>query len=316
MTIENLPEILVAAPIYPATLAALGQAYRAHHLWQAPDRGALLAELQTRARAIVTSGGAGADAKLINSLPRTEIIACFGVGYDAIDLDVARARNIAVTNTPDVLTDDVADLALALILDSQRRISRGDRYVRAGNWLKGGMELGAALTGRKLGIVGLGRIGLATARRAEACGMKIAYHGPRKKNAVPYTYFAGLVDLAADCDILCLTLPGGAGTKHLVNAEVLAALGPRGTLVNVARGSVVDEAALVAALQSGALGAAALDVFEDEPRVPAALIAMENVVLQPHVGSATHGTRGAMGQLVIDNLAAHFAGRPLLTRVA
>ncbi len=316
MTIENLPEILVAAPIYPATLAALGQAYRAHHLWQAPDRGALLAELQTRARAIVTSGGAGADAKLINSLPRTEIIACFGVGYDAIDLDVARARNIAVTNTPDVLTDDVADLALALILDSQRRISRGDRYVRAGKWVKGGMELGAALTGRKLGIVGLGRIGLATARRAEACGMKIAYHGPRKKNAVPYTYFAGLVDLAADCDILCLTLPGGAGTKHLVNAEVLAALGPRGTLVNVARGSVVDEAALVAALQSGALGAAALDVFEDEPRVPAALIAMENVVLQPHVGSATHGTRGAMGQLVIDNLAAHFAGRPLLTRVA
>ncbi len=309
-------EILVATPIYPATLTTLGQTYKAHHLWQVPDRAALLAELKDRARAIVTSGGAGADAKLIGALPKAEIIACFGVGYDAIDLDAAKAHGMAVTNTPDVLTDDVADLALALILDSQRRISRGDRYVRSGKWVKGGMELGVALTNRKLGIVGLGRIGLATAKRAEACGMRIAYHGPRRKTAVPYTYFASLVELARDCDILCLTLPGGAGTQHLVNAEVLAALGPQGTLVNVARGSVVDEAALVAALQSGALGAAALDVFEDEPRVPAALLAMENVVLQPHVGSATHGTRAAMGQLVIDNLAAHFAGRPLLTRVA
>ena len=309
-------EILIATPIYPATLAALGQTYTAHHLWQAPDRGALLADLKDRARAIVTSGGAGADARLINALPKAEIIACFGVGYDAIDLDAARVRNMAVTNTPDVLTDDVADLALALILDSQRRISRGDRYVRTGKWVKGGMELGTALTGRKLGIVGLGRIGLATARRAEACGMKIAYHGPRKKNAVPYAYVDSLVELAKDCDILCLTLPGGTGTRHLVNAEVLAALGPQGTLVNVARGSIVDEAALVAALQSGALGAAALDVFEDEPRVPEALLTMENVVLQPHVGSATHGTRAAMGQLVLDNLAAHFAGRALPTRVA
>ena len=316
MTTEIRPEILVAAPIYPATLAALDQAYKAHHLWQATDRIALLAQLRDTARAIVTSGGAGADAKLIGALPKTEIIACFGVGYDAIDLDACKARNIAVTNTPDVLTDDVADLALALILDSQRRISRGDRYVRSGKWVKGGMELGTALTGRKLGIVGLGRIGLATAKRAEACGMKIAYHGQRRKSDAPYPFFASLVDLAKDSDVLALTLPGGAGTKHLVNAAVLAALGPQGTLVNVARGSVVDEAALVAALQSGALGAAALDVFEDEPRVPAALLTMENVVLQPHVGSATHGTRAAMGQLVIDNLAAHFAGRPLLTRVA
>jgi lactate dehydrogenase-like 2-hydroxyacid dehydrogenase len=313
---HEIPEILVAAPIYPATLTTLGQTYKAHHLWQAPDRARLLAEIGDRVRAIVTSGGAGANAELIHALPRAEIIACFGVGYDAIDLDAAKARSLPVTNTPDVLTDDVADLALALILDSQRRISRGDRYVRSGKWVKGGMELGAALTGRKLGIVGLGRIGLATAKRAAACGMKIAYHGPRKKSDAPYPYFASLIDLAKDSDILALTLPGGAGTKHLVNAEVLAALGPQGTLVNVARGSVVDEAALVAALQSGALGAAALDVFEDEPRVPVALLSMENVVLQPHVGSATHGTRAAMGQLVIDNLAAHFAGRPLLTRVA
>ncbi len=309
-------EILVAAPIYPATLAVLDQTYRTHHLWQAPDRATLLDQLRDRVRAIVTSGGAGADATLIRALPKTEIIACFGVGYDAIDLGAAQAGNIAVTNTPDVLTDDVADLALALILDSQRRISRGDRYVRSGTWVKGGMELGTALTHHKLGIVGLGRIGMAVAKRAAACGMRIAYHGPRRKSDAPYPYFAGLVELASDSDILVLTLPGGAGTRHLVNAEVLAALGAKGTLVNVARGSVVDEAALVAALQSGALGGAALDVFEDEPRVPAALLAMENVVLQPHVGSATHGTRAAMGQLVIDNLAAHFAGRPLLTRVA
>ncbi len=310
------PDIVIAAPIYAATLEALDRAYVCHRLFDAADRARLLAEQRDRARAIVTSGGAGADAALIDALPKVEIIACFGVGVDAIDLGRARARNIAVTNTPDVLTDDVADLALGLIIDSQRRISRGDRFVRAGKWLQGGLELGAALKGRRLGIVGLGRIGLATARRAEAFGMIVAYHGPRAKADAPYPYIADIVDLARRSDILCLTLPGGAGTRHLVDAAVLAALGPQGTLVNVARGSVVDETALVAALQSGALGAAALDVFADEPNVPAALRTMENVVLQPHVGSATHQTRAAMGQLVLDNLAAHFAGLALPTRVA
>lgn len=310
------PDIVIAAPIYAATLEALERTYACHRLFAATDRDRLLAEQRDRARAIVTSGGAGADAALIDALPKVEIIACFGVGVDAIDLGRARARNIAVTNTPDVLTDDVADLAIGLILDSQRRISRGDRFVRAGKWLQGGLELGVALKGRRLGIVGLGRIGLATARRAEAFGMSVAYHGPRAKADAPYPFVADIVDLARRSDILCLTLPGGAGTRHLVDAAVLAALGPQGTLVNVARGSVVDEVALVAALQSGALGAAALDVFADEPNVPAALKAMENVVLQPHVGSATHQTRAAMGQLVLDNLAAHFAGLALPTRVA
>ncbi len=310
------PEILIAVPIYPATMAALDRLFTTHRLFQATDRATFLAGLRDKVRAIVTSGGAGADAALINALPKAEIIACFGVGVDAIDLGAARARNIAVSNTPDVLTEDVADLALGLILDSQRRISRGDRFVRTGGWLKGGLELGRALRGRKLGIVGLGRIGLATAERAAAFGMAIAYHGPREKPGVPYPFFADLVALARDSDILCLTLPGGTGTRHLVNAAVLEALGPQGTLVNIARGSIVDEAALVAALQSGALGAAALDVFEDEPRVPPALLTMENVVLQPHVGSATDETRTAMGQLVIDNLTAHFAGLPLPTRVA
>jgi lactate dehydrogenase-like 2-hydroxyacid dehydrogenase len=309
------PEVLIAVPIYPATIQALDGLFSTHHLWEAKDRAAALEALRDRVRAIVTSGGAGADAGLMAALPKTEIIASFGVGYDAIDLDAAKVRKIAVTNTPDVLTDDVADLALGLIIDSARRISRGDRFVRQGAWRKGSLELGMALRGRAIGIVGLGRIGMATARRAGACGMTIAYHGPRQKPDAPYRYFAGLTELARQSDFLVLTLPGGGATRHLVNAEVLAALGPEGTLVNVARGSIVDEVALVAALRNGTLGAAALDVFADEPKVPEALLAMENVVLQPHVGSATRETRTAMGQLVIDNLVAHFAGKALPTRV-
>jgi lactate dehydrogenase-like 2-hydroxyacid dehydrogenase len=310
------PEILLVMAIYGPTMEALDRYFRVHRLWEAKDRVAFLAGIGDQVRAITTTGGSGADAALIAALPRTEIIACFGVGYDAIDLATAQARNIAVTNTPDVLTDDVADLALGLVIDVARNISRGDRFVRAGRWLKGGPELGTALRGSRLGIVGLGRIGLATAKRAEALGMAVGYHGRQPRTDVPYAYYPDLVELARDSDFLVLTVPGGGATRHMVNASVLAALGPKGTLVNVARGSVVDENALVAALQSGALGAAALDVFADGPRVPPALFAMENVVLQPHVGSATHGTRAAMGQLVIDNLLAHFTGRPLLSRVA
>jgi hydroxypyruvate reductase len=309
------PEILVASGIYPATLQTLDRTYPTHHLWEAADRAALLRILRDRVRAIVTNGGAGASAELIGALPRAEIIACFGVGVDAIDLGAARARNIAVTNTPDVLTDDVADLAIGLIIGSARRIAEGDRFVRAGRWLAGGLALGTRLRGTRLGIVGLGRIGMATARRAEAFGMTIAYHGPRRKSSVRYPYVGDLQSLARDSDVLVLTLPGGAGTKHLVDAGVLAALGAKGTLVNVSRGSVVDEAALVTALLNGSLGAAALDVFQDEPNVPRALLSMDNVLLQPHQASATHGTRAAMGQLVLDNLAAHFASRPLLTPV-
>jgi hydroxypyruvate reductase len=309
------PEILVASDIYPATLATLDRTYSTHHLWEAADRAALLVALRDRVRAIVTNGGAGANAELIGALPRAEIIACFGVGVDAIDLAAARTRNIAVTNTPDVLTDDVADLAIGLIIDSARRIAEGDRFVRAGRWLAGGLSLGTRLRGARLGIVGLGRIGMATARRAEAFGMAVAYHGPRRKSEAPYPYVGDLKTLARDSDVLVLTLPGGTGTKHLIDADVLTALGAKGTLVNVSRGSVVDEAALVAALKNGSLGAAALDVFQNEPNVPPALLSMDNVVLQPHQASATHGTRAAMGQLVLDNLAAHFVGRPLLTPV-
>jgi hydroxypyruvate reductase len=309
-------DVVIVTPIYAPAMQQLDALFTMHRLWEAKDRAAFYAPLEAEVRAIVSSGHAGADAAMMDALPKTEIIACFGVGYDAIDVAAAKARKIAVTNTPDVLTDDVADLALGLLIDVARRISRGDRFVRAGGWLKGGLEFGTALKGKKVGIVGLGRIGRATAKRAEAFGMAILYHGRRRQPEVAYRYYADLVDLARDCDFLVLTLPGGPETQRLVTAEVLAALGPQGMLVNVARGSVVDEAALVAALKSGTLGGAALDVFADEPRVPAELMSMDNVVLQPHVGSATHGTRGAMGQLVIDNLLAHFAGKPLLTRVA
>jgi lactate dehydrogenase-like 2-hydroxyacid dehydrogenase len=313
---EAKQDVVIVTPIYAPSMEALEKLFTLHRLWEAKDRAAFYAPLAAKVRAIVSSGHAGADAAMMDALPKTEIIACFGVGYDAIDVAAAKARKIAVTNTPDVLTDDVADLALGLLIDVARRISRGDRFVRAGGWPKSGLEFGTALKGKKVGIVGLGRIGHAAAKRAEAFGMEILYHGRRRQPDVAYRYYPDLVALARDCDFLMLTLPGGPETKGLVSAEVLAALGPRGTLVNVARGSIVDEQALVAALKSGALGAAALDVFAEEPQVPTELMTMDNVVLQPHVGSATHGTRGAMGQLVIDNLLAHFAGKPLLTRVA
>jgi lactate dehydrogenase-like 2-hydroxyacid dehydrogenase len=309
-------DVVIVTPVYAPTMQTLEMLFTMHRLWEAKDRTSFYAPLAGKVRAIVSSGHAGADAAMMDALPKTEIITCFGVGYDAIDVVAAKARKIAVTNTPDVLTDDVADLAIGLLIDVARRISRGDRFVRAGGWLKGGLEFGTALKGKKMGIVGLGRIGHATAKRAEAFGMEILYHGRRRQPEVGYRYYADLVGLARDSDFLVLTLPGGPETKNLITADVLAAVGPQGMLINVARGSTVDERALIAALKSGALGGAALDVFADEPRVPTELMDMDNVVLQPHVGSATHGTRAAMGQLVVDNLLAHFAGRPLLTRVA
>ena len=310
------PDLVIVTPVYQPTMEKLDWHFTMHRLWEAKDRAAFYAPLASGVRAMVSSGHAGADAAMMDALPKLEIIACFGVGYDAIDVTAAKARNIAVTNTPDVLTDDVADLAMGLLIDVARRITRGDRFVRAGGWLKGGLEFGTALNGKKIGIVGLGRIGRATAKRAEAFGLQVLYHGRRHQPDVAYPYYANLLDLARECDFLVLTLPGGPETRCLITAETLKALGPQGMLVNVARGSIVDEPALVAALKSGALGGAALDVFADEPRIPAELTTMDNVVLQPHVGSATHGTRGAMGQLVVSNLLAHFAGQPLLTRVA
>jgi hydroxypyruvate reductase len=308
------PDVLMVAPMFPAAMEAIEREFSTYKLWQAPDRKALVASIAERVRGIATTGTIGAKADLIEALPKLEIIACFGVGYDGVDAEAARRRGVIVTNTPDVLTDCVADLTLSLLLAVARRICAADRYVRAGRWRQGPMPLATKVGGKTCGIVGLGRIGSAVAKRAQAFGMNIAYHGPHRKN-LPYPYYTSLTELARDADFLVITTPGGPETRHLVSAEVIDALGPEGTLINVARGSVVDEAALVGALASGRLGAAGLDVYEHEPRLPDALLTMDNVVLLPHIGSATRETRAAMGELTVANLRAHFAGQPVLTRV-
>ncbi|HEX3862371.1 MAG TPA: 2-hydroxyacid dehydrogenase [Stellaceae bacterium] len=311
----TVPEIVIVGPMYPATQARLEAEFTAHRLWEATDQTALLRQVSERVRGIAVYALHGCAATIIEALPRLEIIACMGIGVDRIDLACAAARGVRVTNTPDVVTDDTADIAMALMLAVERRIAAGDRFVRRGDWQHGELPFGRALRGRRLGIVGLGRIGQAIAVRAAAFGMEIAYQGPRPKPALPYRYIPDVVALAEWAEIIAIACPGGEATRHLVNRAVIEALGPSGTLINIARGSVVDEAALVIALQTGTLGAAGLDVYASEPHVPEALWAMDNVVLSPHTGSATDDTRHAMGDLVVDNLLAHFAGRPLLTPV-
>jgi lactate dehydrogenase-like 2-hydroxyacid dehydrogenase len=304
----------MVGPMMPHVMETLDSEFTVHRLWEAADRAALLNEAGARVRGIATSGNLGADATLMDALPKLEIVGCYGVGVDSIDLEHAAKRKVIVTNTPDVLNDDVANMAIALLLATSREICSGDRYVREGKWLKGAMHLTRAIRGRRLGILGLGRIGKDIARKAEVFGMEIAYHG-RSRQDVPYRYFADLVEMARDCDFLVAICPGGPATDKIVDRAVLDALGPEGVFINVARGSVVDEPALVAALQDGRLGGAGLDVFAQEPKVPEALLAMEQVVLQPHAASATHETRRAMGDLVVENLRAHFAGKPVLTPV-
>ena len=308
-------EILITGPMYPPTLAELEQTYQSHRLWTAADKPGLLASVADRITAVASSNSGGIDAATIGKLPKLKVISHFGVGYDTVDVNAARARGVAVTNTPDVLTEEVADLTLGLLLATIRRIPQGDRYVREGQWLKGSMALTDSLQGKTAGIIGMGRIGRAIAKRLEAFGVKIAYQGPNQKRDLTWPYFADPVALAKDSDIVIAACPGGEATRGLVSRAVIDAIGPRGFFVNIARGSVVDEPALMEALQQNRIAGAGLDVFVDEPRVPEAFLPMENVVLQPHVASATHPTRKAMGQLVIDNLAAHFAGKALLTPV-
>ncbi len=265
-------------------------------------------------RAVVGAGGTDYGEAILRRLPQLEIISVFGVGYDGVPLEYCRARGIRVTNTPDVLTDDVADIAIALLLMTSRRLVMANRFLRAGRWPEGAFGLAVALRGKTAGIFGLGRIGKAIAHRLEAFGMKIAYHG-RAPQPVPFAFYDSLTDLARASDFLVVACPGGFETKHKINAEVLAALGPEGTLINIARGSIVDEAALVVALKNGTIKAAGLDVFENEPNVPAELLKLENAVLLPHVGSATRETRAEMADLVVRNLDAHFAREPLMTPV-
>jgi lactate dehydrogenase-like 2-hydroxyacid dehydrogenase len=307
-------DLLLVSPIHGPSQARLEAVYEVHHLWEAIDRDALLARIAPRVEILVTTGGAGASRALMESLPLLRLIACFGVGVDAIDLVAAREHGIAVTNTPDVLTDDVADLAIGLMLATLRGIACADRYVRAGRWLRGAMPVQKKVSGKSLGIVGMGRIGQAIAVRAAAFSMSIAWTGPRAKD-LPWRYEPDLIALARQSDVLIAACPGGAPTLGLISRAVLEALGSKGVFVNIARGSVVDETALVELLTTGELGAAGLDVFVDEPRVPEALFTLENVVLQPHQASATRETRSAMGQLVIDNVAAFVAGQPLITPV-
>ncbi len=307
------PEILVMGPLYAPTMESLESGFTAHKVWLQPDRDAFLASMADRITAVSSSAWKGMDAATMDMLPKLKVIAHFGVGVDSVDVAAATARGIKVTNTPDVLTDDVADLAMALVLAAVRRIPQGDRYVREGRWAKGAMALTDTIQGKTLGIVGMGRIGRAIAKRAQAFNLKIAYQGPNRKGDVDGTYFADPVALAKEVDVLVAACPGGEATRGVISRAVIEALGPTGVFVNISRGSVVDEPALIAALKEGRLGAAGLDVFNNEPNIDPAFLGLENAVLQPHVGSATHPTRRAMGQLVVDNLAAFFAGKPLLT---
>jgi lactate dehydrogenase-like 2-hydroxyacid dehydrogenase len=284
-------------------------------LFDQPDRAAFLATRGAGIVAVVTDGHWGVPPEVMAALPDLRVISSYGVGYDAIDAAAAAARGILVAHTPDVLNDEVADTAILLWLAVSRRLLAADRWVRSGDWeRKGAFPLTRTVQGRTVGILGMGRIGRTIARRAEAFGARILYHARSLKD-VPHEYVPDLVAMARAADVLICITPGGAGTRHLVNAGVLEALGPEGILVNVARGSVVDEAALVAALEAGRLGGAGLDVFEAEPHVPEALRRMENVVLTPHVGSATVETRAAMGDLVCANLERFLADGTVLTPV-
>jgi len=310
-------DILMTAPMMPVVIDALDRAFNLHRLWEHADRESYLREIGPRIRGVATSTLYGRmDETLFERLPNLEIVSSFGVGYDNVDVTEAAKRRIVVTNTPDVLNDEVADLTIGLLLATLRKIPQADRYLRQGNWLKASFPLSATLRERKVGIVGLGRIGKAIAKRLEGFDVSIAYHSRTEQDGVAYRYYPTLPGLAEACDVLIVITPGGAATRHLINADVLKALGPNGVLINVARGSVVDEQALIEALKSGTILTAGLDVYEDEPRVPQDLIDLEHVVLLPHIASASVHTRNAMGQLVADNLISWFEGRGPMTPVS
>lgn len=301
----------------PSANKNLADRYDVVELWKFPDRKAALAEHGKGITAVVTSANFGADAELINALPDLKAICSWGVGYETIDVDAAHKRGVQVSNTPDVLTDCVADLAWGLLIAGARRMGQGERFVRAGQWgqVHGSIPLGQRVSGKKLGIVGLGRIGEAIAKRGTGFDMDVRYHNRRKRDDISYGYEASLVDLAKWADFLIVATVGGPSTRHLVNQPVLEALGPTGIIVNIARGPVIDEAALVAALESGKLGCAALDVFEHEPKVPEALTKSDNAVVLPHIGSATLETRLDMETLMLQNLQAYFDTGRVITPV-
>jgi len=308
-------DILLMGPLIEATQAQLEATYTVHRYDLAPDKTALLDAIAPRVTAIATRGDYTLTEAVMARLPRVRLIASSGTGYDGVDAEAARRRGIAVTNSPAAAAECVADAAWALLLATLRRTAALDRYVRAGKWLDGPAPFGERVWGSKIGILGLGSIGRAIARRAEGFAMDIAYHGRRRQEDVSYPYYDDLVALARAVKILVVAVPGRAETRALVSPAVIDALGPSGYLVNVSRGSVVDEPYLVDALRQGRLAGAGLDVFADEPRVPPALFGLDNVVLNPHAGSGTQATRDALAQYVVDNLAAFFSGRPLVSPV-
>ena len=308
-------DLLQVAQIPPFLVERLQKEFTLHDFVNPADPDKLLEDVGPSIRGIVAGGMKGPNANLINRLENLEIISSFSVGFDATDVVAAQARGVIVTHTPEVLTGDVADLAMTFILMAPRRIGEAERFLRSGKWLQGRMDLGTTVRGKRLGILGLGRIGRAVARRAEVFGLNIAYYDTKPMGDLAYRSYPTLRDLAAASDMLLVACEGGTATRGLVDADVLNALGPDGFLINTARGPIVDQAALVAALSDKRIAGAALDVFDGEPQVPAELMAMENVVLTPHIASSTQETRRAMGDLVYDNLRAHFDGKQVLTPV-
>ncbi|MGJ8584752.1 MAG: 2-hydroxyacid dehydrogenase [Marinosulfonomonas sp.] len=309
-----MEDLILTGPALQTAVDALEEEFNVHRLWEAEDRAAFLSAHQST-RFVACSGHAKLDGAMMDALPALEIISNFGVGVDAIDLDAARNRNIRVTNTPEVLSDAVAELTLALMVSTCRRIVQADAHIRAGKWPDGGFPLTGELTGARVGILGLGRIGKEIARRCQAFKMEVVYHGRREQKYEPYPYYDNLVDMARDVDWLVAVVPGDTGTIGLVSREVLEALGPTGSFVNVGRGTLVDEAAMLELLKNGGLGGAGLDVFVEEPQMGPEFWELDNVVLSPHQGSATTKTRWAMGDLFVRNLLAHRDGNPLITPV-
>ena len=312
--------LLMTGGMMPLIEEQLDQAFEVHRLHKASDRDALIREVGPTIEAVCTGGHTGVKVNdaLMNSLPKLRIVGNFGVGYDSVDAAAAGARGIIVTNTPDVLTEEVADTTLGLLLMTVRELPQAERWLRAGKWAKDGdyRLTPGSLRDRSVGILGMGRIGKAIARRCEAFGMPISYCTRRQQADLSYPYYPNVVELAKAVDTLIVITPGGAETKNIINAEVLAALGPRGVLINIARGSCVDEAALITALKERPILAAGLDVFVNEPNVNPEFLALDNVVLLPHVGSASVYTRDKMGQLVVDNLKAYAARTAPLTPVS
>ena len=315
MTATERPDLLVTGKMVPVIEENVDKLFTVHRLANAKDRDAFLAEVSPKIRAIATGGQFRVTAALMEKMPKLEIVANFGVGYDSVDAKWAGEHGIIVTNSPDVLNDEVADTTIALLLNTLRELPQAEQYLRAGKWLEKPYPLTHTLRDRTIGIVGMGRIGKAIARRLEGFDRPIVYHSRKPAEGVSYKHYPDLIAMAKDVDVLVVIVPGGPATQNMINAEVLKALGPNGVLINVARGSVVDEPALIEALQNRTILSAGLDVFAQEPKVPQALIGMDNIVLLPHVASASHWTRRAMGQLVLDNLAAWASGNKPVTPV-